>query len=405
MFPGPVPSLTAWSQDGVYVSDETDALRMTIQKHSLDWVQALRGIASLSVVVCHSRYFFQGTTDWMLADRWLSPGAAGVDLFFMLSGFIMVYSTTAARPGVNYVVEFFIKRFARIWPVYAVLTVAWATLAGRGLSYFLSPEKLLGIVKSLLFLPVDPEKILYFGMTLPVGWSLNFEIYFYLVFGACLFFGKWRWALLFGWMLITLILLPAVFGQLSFDVWRPFHFPFTYLDLVANPIIAEFLAGVLIGLAYFDDRLRFSNGTNAIILSSVSGIAALLFLLEYKGPMHGLTNWGWPIAMCLFTLAIGSKHINLPVPRWMVRIGEISFSLYLVHGFVHAVTRALLEKFPALSFLTTIFLILLTTAASIMLACVSHQLLEQRLSDSVRVSLLRFWHERSMRSPVKSSKG
>lgn len=369
-------------------------------KRSLDWVQALRGVAALAVVLCHGRYFYKGTQAWPQAERWMLPGAIGVDLFFMLSGFIMVYSTVKSKPTWRYVSEFLIKRFARIWPVYAIITVAWVIVAGRGFSYFFSTDKLFGLIKSVFFLPVNPDDILYFGASLPVGWSLNFEIYFYLVFAMCLFFGTRRWIALFGWMFGTLVLLPAVFGQLSFDVWRHYHFPVLYLDLVANPIIAEFLVGVLIGLLYQNKKLRFPNAQIAYCLVGISIVFAAVYTMLYQGPIHGLTNWGWPIALMLLCLAVASKDVTLPVPNSLVLIGELSFSLYLVHGFVHSATHFFLDTSKLGPQINTAGLILTTTALSVMLAHFSHRLLEQGVAESMRKWLLSMLAKRGTASAI-----
>src|ERR1041385_6447525 len=95
----------------------------TVQNKTLDWLQALRGIAALLVVFTHARYYLSKTPSWDMAEALFRPGAFGVDLFFLISGFIMVYTTTDADGSFGYSVRFWIKRISRIWPVYVVLAI------------------------------------------------------------------------------------------------------------------------------------------------------------------------------------------------------------------------------------------------------------------------------------------
>ena len=113
----------------------------------------------------------------------LYHGAMGVDLFFILSGFLMVYTTRTLPGGVADARVFLLKRIVRIWPAYAVLTgLTFLTL--QGVHGLVEPAGREALLKTLLFVPVDPYNPLYFSMALPVGWTLTFEMYFYVVFAA-----------------------------------------------------------------------------------------------------------------------------------------------------------------------------------------------------------------------------
>ena len=102
-------------------------MRLATQpQHKLDFIQALRGIAALWVVLYHGSRFISpyGTG---LGDLLFGPaGSMGVVLFFILSGFIMVHTTRNLQGGLWDALDFLIKRFARIWPVYAVVTLCYA---------------------------------------------------------------------------------------------------------------------------------------------------------------------------------------------------------------------------------------------------------------------------------------
>lgn len=97
----------------------------------LDLIQSLRGIAALSVVVCHSHEHgaeaiaASSSPNWVQFFHWLrAVTPSGVDLFFMISGFIMIYTTRGADGSMRAVRRFLTHRAARIWPLYAVLTLA-----------------------------------------------------------------------------------------------------------------------------------------------------------------------------------------------------------------------------------------------------------------------------------------
>ena len=130
------------------------------------------------VVFSHARYYFMNTAQWELVETALRPGAMGVDLFFIISGYIMVYTTQKSDASAAYTIAFAIKRFARIWPVYAIATLAYVLVKGKGLHYFADTSNIVIFVKSLLFYPADPSVPLFFGFTLPLGWTLAFESLF-----------------------------------------------------------------------------------------------------------------------------------------------------------------------------------------------------------------------------------
>ncbi|MEM8322497.1 acyltransferase, partial [Morganella morganii] len=87
-------------------------------KKNLDYIQALRAIAAMLVVLCHARDFLKGTEYEKIAHNLFWPGAFGVDLFFIISGFIIVY--TSYNYNKNDTLKFIKKRFLRVWPLYFI---------------------------------------------------------------------------------------------------------------------------------------------------------------------------------------------------------------------------------------------------------------------------------------------
>jgi exopolysaccharide production protein ExoZ len=125
-------------------------------------LQFLRGFAALGVVFYH--------TDFHLAGDWHTD-FSGVAVFFVISGFIMCFITRKDADG------FLAKRFLRIVPMYWLCTLIRFGLLSFS-SWSANPPLAADLPRSLLFVPSEELPIL------GVGWTLNFEVYFYLVFGV-----------------------------------------------------------------------------------------------------------------------------------------------------------------------------------------------------------------------------
>lgn len=353
----------------------------------LAWIQALRGIAVFLVVLTHARYFFLDTPTWPLAEQLLRPGAMGVDLFFVISGFIMVYTTRHLTGKPRDAADFLLRRFARIWPLYALATVAWLTVDHRGFGWLSNWPPFKALLLSLSFQPVDLEKPLYFSASLPLGWTLNFEMYFYLVFGLCLLAGRLRWLALAGWILLTVVLLPAFKRDLTLDVLTNFRFPIAYLNLMTNPIILEFLAGVAIGWLYLQDWFVLRSPAVARHLAFLALCLAVWAGWSGVVDFHGPTKWGAVAALMVLALALAGKTVELVPPGVLVWLGTISFSLYLTHTTTQLlVTRAVQALGGDVHGWSHV---LLSTALAISVAAAVHHYLEQRLSDLTAAALRR----------------
>jgi exopolysaccharide production protein ExoZ len=362
----------------------------TEQRYKLDWLQGLRGLAALLVVLTHGRYFLADTPSQALAETLLRPGAAGVDLFFLISGFIMVHASAGSDGSASDASRFLLKRFFRIWPVYAVLTLV-GVYATRGPGWLLDSWNLGALAQSLLFLPIDASTPPYYDLPYRLGWTLNFEMYFYLVFAASMRFGRQRWLAFGVWMGVTLIGLPLAYGHaVSLDVQHDYHLPYAYLNQISNPIIWDFAAGVVIGKLY-QSRLALPAGvaTNNLLLT----VLALALWWAYSGgaTFHGLNNMGAGPAAVLLCVALASKRMPIVMPRCTVWLGEISFSLYLCHFIVFKLLTKTLVALGMEARTHDWAYVFMTAALAIPVAAISHRYLEQGLSGWLRrLALARF---------------
>ena len=160
---------------------------------SLQGLQVLRAVAALGVVFHHLPIFLEGKLGLTGVVPPLLLGAAGVDLFFVISGFIMVYSSEPlfGRPHAPRV--FLLRRLSRIVPLYWAATsflLGYLLLVGVAFVRVNLPWDV--ILTSYAFIPFPRRD----GLMMPVlnvGWTLNYEMFFYLVFAAAILLPRaWR---------------------------------------------------------------------------------------------------------------------------------------------------------------------------------------------------------------------
>lgn len=300
-------------------------------------LQSLRGVAALLVVGYHFRGALDGGLGRAgLGERLLFPGAAGVDLFFLLSGLVMARATRDSPAGAGAALRFLLARLLRVWPPYLLASVLFVALT--------RPLSTRGLLSSLLFIPLENRDPPFYGYArLIVGWTLNYEMVFYLLIATTvLLAARWRLptlaALVGG---LTLLLPWALAGApRAWPNLDPFAAPLAAaapLSLAENPLALEFLVGALLGHALSLPGLlaRIRRGPEVPWSAAVLSLwtAAALLLLSGARPSHGLLRWGLP-ALCIVVGALlrelrGARVV--PALRWL---GEISYSLYLVHPLV-----------------------------------------------------------------------
>ncbi|MFC4761869.1 acyltransferase family protein [Dyella koreensis] len=363
---------------------------MGTQKHKLEWIQALRGLAALMVVMVHSRSILMGTAAGKgVADHVLLPMAMGVDLFFIISGFLMVWTTRDFDGSNAYLWKFLIKRFARIWPLLAVMTPV-ALVVEHGPGGLLDRTLVLSYLEGLAFIPHNPDASgIYFQMAVGVAWTLCFEWYFYLLFAASMVFGRWRYVAMAAWFALTLVVIPLDRGGHTLHVAeQPLVAWSRYANLAINPIVWDFVGGMAAGWLYGS---RFRIGSTAMIYASAAILLALLWLawqplgmVNFFGPQ----GWGAPLTILFVGIALLAKTDAIKVPRWSVWMGAISYSLYLVHVYVFEVLQriAILTPLSHPAFEITLFLT--RPVVAVICAWVVFRYVESPLSAWTRERLL-----------------
>jgi exopolysaccharide production protein ExoZ len=311
-------------------------------------IQALRAVAALLVVLYHAFELWGLRVDPAAPGVKWTNGASGVDIFFAISGFVMVVSSQRLvdRPGAWLI--FLRHRVIRIVPLYWLLTtlkilgvVLLPTIVLRTSVDFYS------VAASYLFLPVV-DTAGNFRPVLPVGWTLTYEFLFYLFFAAAL-------ALRIDVLRIVApgLGLVAAVGLLRGENWPDW-------TILFSTIVLEFLFGVV--LAKWTLR-GFRLAPAVAMLLVLGGFAAILAMP--MGPENlRVLSWGMP-AFAIVAGAVSLEPLVAPaLPRWILALGDASYSIYLSHGFVLPVLMLLIGRFVSPGLWAEAVTILLCLVAS-----------------------------------------
>lgn len=265
----------------------------------------------------------------------LLSGEWALDLFFVGSGFVVLYVTASSFGQKGARANFLLRRFTRVIPVYwvfltiPVLMMVFFSTMFKG---FVPQASFIEVVKSYLFIPytnITGEQIvprLQPWPVLPTGWTLNFEMFFYVSFALFLGFSLKRGLIYYGLFLVTLIAIhtqvPQSMGALYF--WT-------------TPQAIKFYAGCLVGYAfvrgvYFDVSFRM------VILGIAIAILGNCAWYVSFGMAYMYAIW-FHIMPAIFCASIVALLVLTPVrykdvPNMLVRMGDASYSVYLSHFFV-----------------------------------------------------------------------
>lgn len=367
----------------------------------LDWIQCLRGIAALMVVLVHVRYALPGTPQAEGVEGFiLYPMAMGVDLFFIISGFLMVLTTRHFDGSIAYIWTFFSKRLARIWPVYAFTSLLAMMILFHGLNALKHPEIIRHFVEGLFFIPHDPvNNHMYFNMAVDVSWTLCFEMYFYLIFALSMLVGRFRYIAIAIWLSITLIAIPILMGNFSLNpALQPSPINgFRYANLALNPIIWDFVYGMLIAWMYIKPVKLPSAVIYVVMFSAILGM--LVFWDDFDmGNFYGPFAWGAPLAVLFLGIAMLSKNGKINVPAWTIWLGGISYSLYLTHIYVFKLTDQALGAMHLDNHHMIVARIAVRPAVAILVAYAVYTFVENKLSKV----MLRWMTGKQTGNPVQS---
>lgn len=262
----------------------------------------------------------------------------GVSFFYVLSGFILQHSYSSRMATTSYR-EFMFMRIARIWPLHiavVIIILCAGLFSGRqfdGQNLFL----VVTLMQSWL-----PDPATHFGIN-GVSWSISNELFFYAMFPLSAWLVR-RSAI--GLFVVIAAILPIYFSQLPIVTDEGVRNGLYAINPISR--LPEFLLGVLI--CHLGQRWILSSGAPRSMLWTIAEISTLISIVAlnvaivsisnfvYQIFGHGTTVWFYSagtapaFCLCILVFAIGRGYISrLLSNRVLVFLGEISFSLYLVH--------------------------------------------------------------------------
>jgi len=331
-------------------------------------LQYLRAIAALVVVYAHACIQVPA-----YSANLMEFGSFGVDIFFVISGFIMLYiSKDTHTPG-----AFMLNRIRRVAPLYWFFTLLMAAIYLIMPSVFAKADlSIESLLKSLFFIPhfsaAHPGEV--WPIVAP-GWSLNFEMYFYMLFALSLF-ARENVRLILISVAITAIFLIA---NLT-DTDGPFN------KFFADNVVFEFIFGMLLAYAYKRDwRLSSSKGW----VLCIAGFALLLVHSQKIGlaavDLPGIVTNGIPAAM----IVAGTLFIKLPENRLGVLLGDASYALYLSHIFVLGLLRKLLPPVLGDGQMAAYLFVAIAMLTCLLVSVPVHHLIDNWALRMERLSALR----------------
>jgi len=320
-------------------------------------IQAARAIAANAVIFFHLQGIEKkyGHGSPIISDN-AAWGACGVDLFFVVSGFIM--ATIAARESSR---TFILSRLSRIFPIYwfyTAVVLAFSLLAPHMLAERVPAPTLW---RSLLLVPDVASPVL------AIGWSLTHELYFYAVFAVLLAFGFVRPAALFVWALLCVI------GHETITIASP------VLAVVFHPMTLEFILGVCVGLAVKAGYSRFSRAAGML------GVAMLFLSFFGYAPTEVYDGWnGWhrvfafcvPFALIIYSVT-AKEDPNATRTSPLVSIGNATYSIYLSHTLLLSALGRIFMALPVRGVAAEIVFIVFCLVATNLFGLASYRFIEK----------------------------
>ncbi len=346
--------------------------------HNLPSLQLIRAIAVILVVLYHASIFSSRILNYQLFDNFFRYGFLGVDIFFVLSGFIIFYIHQKDFNKKSSLLDYLIKRLTRIYPLY------WLITALLILFYFLLPRFGNGyersfetIIQSLLLLPQNHDPII------SVAWTLSHEIKFYLFFGLIIYFGFKKIL-----PLILLILLSSLI-ILYLSISNNWHLSNIWFNFLFSPYNLEFFMGCLSGFLIRYFHIKW----NPLLL--ILGLLLFILNISFYLSQNNINDYfriiffGLPSFLIISSFSLIPLSIQKKIPSILLFIGDASYSIYLTHQFfIAAIGRSLLLFH--MYFLTSFIVISTATTLSLIFGLLIHIYLERSMIKLSKIYMYNF---------------
>ncbi|EOA3493424.1 TPA: acyltransferase [Escherichia coli] len=292
-------------------------------------IHYLRGVAALLVVAYHNKqYLNEVYAQKDLGDLLFISGGFGVDLFFIISGFIIMLSSQ--KKETNSPINFMTRRFFRIYPVFFICTILFFLLN----PVFTESE----LLRSLFLLHLDYySEAPFFGYNvLYPAWTLTFEVYFYFIFMLAISLShKNRLLISVIALIVPLLLIQLKFSNSlslssKFTIGDTGHWHIGFLNLMSSPMLLEFVYGMFLYIIH--RKFKYIKNAKAISFLLVSfGVCSYFYQFRFG---HGPLNFGLWAASIITGVLLYEVNFGLRENKILSKLGDISYSLYLSHAIV-----------------------------------------------------------------------
>lgn len=335
-------------------------------------LQVFRGLAASLVVLFHIILIYRDKLGTKLFIDFFKEGFIGVEFFFILSGFIIFYAHRTDF-GKRRVGEFFIRRFRRIYLPY------WAALVAILASYTLARKNIFHQF------PLDPASSLKMIVLFPQwphiiapAWTLSYEIYFYLILGAALFFLSEN-------LTFVLSIIYAIF----LVVYNYAIHPPTSLFIPTDYFTLSFLYGIIAAWIYSRiprPSLKISIPLFALSIIYLAAAWTIYEVFRLEANIYRPLIFGIPLTTLMLSSVWLEKSNLLRSNKLLCYLGDMSYSLYLLHSaiitFAAIGLRDIIKTKNAFLINSTVFPLL---AAVIVLSWLFHWYVERPLLKLFRL--------------------
>jgi peptidoglycan/LPS O-acetylase OafA/YrhL len=341
-------------------------------------VQYLRAIAALLVIHCHAMDLQHMLRLGAVHEHFFyleNFGAIGVDIFFVISGFIISFISRSDTGGAA-AKEFIKRRWIRVVPVYYIASSIFFCLM------LMAPHILWDkreIIKTITLLPLLDYGASIWTPVITIGWTLGFEFFFYLLYAVLIALSVVKKDL---WLVVTVtaLFLLGWFFPIKNIQWEFF----------TSPMILEFAMGVLIAMVYKSQRKIPVALSWLLVAAGIASFVALIIFGYGEVSKAGLILdgffvekriliWGAPSAMLVAGLVWleKAKPYMVREHKWMLFLGDASYSIYLVHPICYIIVGAIFKRLQQLHIVQGDVFILMCMALSILAASLFHLYIEK----------------------------
>ncbi|MGS2872605.1 acyltransferase family protein [Enterobacter huaxiensis] len=353
-------------------------------------IHYIRGIASILVILYHFRGNLNGIyAQSNLGDLLFGRGGIGVDLFFVLSGFIIAFSTKKSTGSI----DFIFKRVFRIYPVYLACMLLMLTLP----SFHLDGN----FLKSLFFIHLD------YQYTAPVfgyafifaAWTLTYEIIFYALFCISQTLShKYRTIICSLTIVLVVVLLQAIFNDNISFFGNATISPGTdsepsILKILASPMMIEFVYGMLI----FHIYEFLSKHSTAISKMHIKAICVAGITFSIICYMTGYLTYSGPIGAGLIAAILFISVLSIESLYGSFRsnvlnlLGNLSYSMYLSHVFVIRFVQAYGKDIDFIRYTSGFSRIIFMLMLTVLISYVLYHIVEKPFINLGRVLVAKYY--------------